>query len=176
MSPDWHSFVNTEGPRLFRYFFARFDAQTSDDLVQEVLIRVVRKFRSGAFDSSRGNLAAFSFGIAHNVAREAARNHRRSLEDPASDDLLDKEDPIGNVTIDEALSQEQELNRLRSAILKLTNPEQEIISLLVSQDRSLAEVAALLNLPLNTVKSHIHRAKAKLRQDLTDPSGDKKGR
>ena len=60
---------STLGPRLFKYFFARFDAQTADDLVQEVLIRVVRKVRSGGVDPSRGNLTALTFGIAHNIAR-----------------------------------------------------------------------------------------------------------
>lgn len=174
MSPDWHSFVNTEGPRLFRYFLARFDAQTADDLVQEVMIRVVRKVRSGDFDQSRGNLAALAFGIAHNIARETFRDNKRSLEDPASHDLQENEIVSEISNIDDALSQEQELKRLRTAITKLSTPEQEVISLLVSQDLPLPDVASALNLPLNTVKSHIHRAKAKLRNELTiSPSPSK---
>ena len=166
MSPDWHSFVNVEGPRLFKYFLARFDTQTADDLVQEVLIRLVRKVRSGEFDPSRGSMTALSFGIAHNMAREAFRDKKRSLEDPSSDGFHDEEISSEIPHIDEALCQDQELMRLRSAITKLSTSEQEVISLLIGQDLPLPEIGTALNLPLNTVKSHIHRAKAKLRHEL----------
>jgi RNA polymerase sigma-70 factor (ECF subfamily) len=167
MSPDWHSFVNAEGPRLFKYFLARFDTQTADDLVQEVLIRVVRKVRSGSFDPNRGNLTALSFGIAHNIAREAFRDKKRSLEYPTNEGFHDDQISSEIPRIDEALSHEQELKRLRTAMTKLSNSEQEVLSLLVSQDLPLPEIGTALNLPVNTVKSHIHRAKEKLRNELT---------
>lgn len=167
MNPDWHLFVRSEGPRLFRYFLARFDAPTADDLVQEVLMRVVRKCRSGDFDPSRGNLTALSFGIAHNIARETYRHNRRSLEDPRSQDLNNFEFATESPQIDESLSKTQELMRLKEAIGLLSSSEQEVISLLVSRDLRLPEIASVLDIPLNTVKSHIHRAKLKLREYLT---------
>ena len=167
MTPDWPSFVNSEGPRLFKYFLARFDAQTADDLVQEVLIRVVRKVRSGEFDASRGNLTAFSFGIAHNMARDQFKQCKRSLEDTQRNEGYAEKTSSEMPHIDDVLIQKQELQRLKSAIAELSVPEQEVISLLVSRDLSLPEVASAVNLPLNTVKSHIHRAKAKLQNYMT---------
>jgi RNA polymerase sigma-70 factor (ECF subfamily) len=57
--------------------------------------------------------------------------------------------------------------RLKEAIGLLSSSEQEVISLLVSRDLPLPEIASVLDIPLNTVKSHIHRAKSKLREYLT---------
>jgi RNA polymerase sigma-70 factor (ECF subfamily) len=175
MNPDWHSFVKSDGPKIFRYFLARFDPPTADDLVQEVLIRVIQKFRLGSFDPDRGNLTALSFGIAHNVAREKYRHAKRSLEDTQGLDRTKFELPSEAPLSDEELSQRQEMTRLKEAITHLPPAEQEVISLLVSLDIPLSELASILNLPLNTVKSHIHRAKAKLRDLLASRTAVKRG-
>jgi RNA polymerase sigma-70 factor (ECF subfamily) len=164
MNPDWNSFVKTESPRLFRYFLSRFDAATSDDLVQEVLIRLVRKIKADDFNSSKGSLPALSYGIAKNIAREQSRRSKRSREDAVGWDLESSELSSNMLSNDEIIAKRQEIGLLRSAISQLNVYEQEIISLVAMQDLSLTEIAELLDLPLNTVKSHIHRAKAKLRE------------
>ena len=144
MKIDWHEFVNSEGPRLFRYFLARFASQVADDLVQEVLIRVVQKVRSGEYSKDLGSLSAFAFGIAHNIAREQYRHTKRSLEDPAGEDLQRMPVQSFATNPEDRVSELQEIVRLRRAISRLNVTEQEVVSLLVNADLSSPEIANLM--------------------------------
>jgi RNA polymerase sigma factor (sigma-70 family) len=164
MKTDWNSFVRHDAPRLYRYFLARFGHHTACDLVQETLTRLVAKVEGGAFDPSRGPLMAYAFGLAHFVAREAWKS--RGREDPASDDAPwervadEADDP------QESHSRRRAIANLRRALLTLPAVEQEVLSLLVDEELSLPEIALIMDLPLNTIKSHVHRAKARLRGEL----------
>ena len=62
---DWEKTVADIGPRLFKYFNASFASETAADLVQETLIRLVRKQRE--FQSDKGTLIMYAFGIARRV-------------------------------------------------------------------------------------------------------------
>ncbi len=57
-----------------------------------------------------------------------------------------------------------QVSHLRWAIARLKPIEQEIILLMIDEDSSLAQIAVILNMPVGTVKSHVHRAKENLRQ------------
>jgi RNA polymerase sigma-70 factor (ECF subfamily) len=45
---------------------------------------------------------------------------------------------------------------------RLPDSQRQVVSLFYLQDRSVSEVAAMLDLPENTVKSHLHRARRAL--------------
>ena len=62
-----------------RYFVAKYPRAQAADLVQEVLLRLVRRYRDGAIDPSRGNLAMFAFGIAKNLRLEMLKTAKKSL-------------------------------------------------------------------------------------------------
>ncbi len=157
---SWKSFVHTHGPKLFRYFCARFDEATAADLVQESLIRLLKKVKAGDYDSKAGDLIAYAFGIAKYVAMEAYKSQGRdaggelSASVPAPDSLQ------------QAISDQNAHGKLREAIATLVDPEREIILLLIDQDLTLTQIAELTRLPLNTVKSHMHRAKLKIKTAL----------
>lgn|GEM_PF-1341438 len=165
---DWNQVVDELGPRLFRYFVMRFSDQDSDDLTQETLIRLVRKVEEHKFDPLKGNLAMLAFGIAHFVALESQRfdilRTADSLEDhweSHSQDLIQDQlqDPFNLL---DYLQSQAEIQQLRTSILKLAPIEQQVLSLMIDQELSLLEISAVLELPEGTVKSHIHRCKAKL--------------
>jgi DNA-directed RNA polymerase specialized sigma24 family protein len=71
---NWESIIIELGPRLYRHFCVRFSDEQADDLTQESLIRLVQKVESGAFDSSKGNLRMYAFGIAHFIALESSKS------------------------------------------------------------------------------------------------------
>ena len=166
MAIDWNEFVQTVAPRLYRFFRARYAADGADDLVQEVLIRLVGKVNSGAYDPKHGTLAAYSFGIAHFVAREAFTSRRRTREDLDIDEPRAENFADERVEIERDFESAQQADVLRRAIAKMSESEQEILALLVDRDLTLFEIAQILGMPLNTVKSHMRRAKPKLRQEL----------
>jgi RNA polymerase sigma-70 factor (ECF subfamily) len=58
--------------------------------------------------------------------------------------------------------------RLESALSKLSHRQRAAFTLRHYEDRSLAEIAEILDLDIGTVKAHLFRAIAKLREELHD--------
>jgi RNA polymerase sigma factor (sigma-70 family) len=76
---------------------------------------------------------------------------------PLESDLPDGRDPVAEV-----------LDRVRIAegLNGLAPPEREVIELFHLQELTLQECAAVLEVPVGTVKSRLHRARGQLRQEL----------
>jgi RNA polymerase sigma-70 factor (ECF subfamily) len=55
---------------------------------------------------------------------------------------------------------------IRNAVASLDEPYREVVALRFFAERSLAEIADETGRPLNTVKTHLHRGLAKLRDRL----------
>jgi RNA polymerase sigma factor (sigma-70 family) len=164
MSIDWETFVSNDAKRIYRYFAARFDAHTANDLVQEVLIRLVSKVRSGEYDESRGALIVFAFGIAHFVAREHCTSRRKkSLASVSSENDGIETAVFQGDDAEKLFAYSQRSENLRRAIKDLPMIEQEVLALLVDRELTMPEIASVLALPIGTIKSHVHRAKMRLR-------------
>ena len=164
---NWNEVVRTVGPKLHRFFRLRFAAADAADLVQETLIRLVRKVESGAYDPRQGSFAAYAFGIAYYVQKEALKARRGDNADVEA--LADAADSAPSP--EEYAAASAETARLRQATLALSEIERAVVGLLLDRDLSLGEIAAILDLPCGTVKSHVHRAKDKLRQALARGQG-----
>jgi RNA polymerase sigma-70 factor (ECF subfamily) len=159
--PNWNAVVEELGPRLYRYFCAAFPDELSADLVQETLIRLVRKFAEGQFNEGLGTISSFAFGIAFHIRQEA---RKAQVKDSARRSALTDADLMSPIPSSESqlIAKEQE-EQLRKGIAQLSDAEQEVVLLLIDRDLSMDDIADILVTPLNTVKSHIHRAKAKLK-------------
>jgi RNA polymerase sigma-70 factor (ECF subfamily) len=75
----------------------------------------------------------------------------------------------------EATAQEEGFARLRRCIELLPEKHQQVICLRFFEDASLADMAAVMNCSVGTVKSRLHHAMDKLRKmkmNLPDPKGD----
>ncbi len=169
---DWDQVVSEIGPKLYRYFGASFAYQEASDLTQETLIRLVRRVEEGAFDPKQGSVVMFAYGIARLVRPEAWKSP--SVED-ASGDLRDFDvpsDPLNSSNPEFEI--EIQLCRLREAVSGLSEIQRQIVLLHIDQELTLQDIGTLVGLPLNTVKSHIHRAKEILRRKL-NPKGVENG-
>ncbi len=134
----------------------------ADDLAQETFIAAYRdlgRFRGGSAFSS------WLFGIAYNQFRSSRRSEREAVEWsgelPAADALPGHEQtaPAANATID--LQQD-----LAAALAQLPAEERAAIHLCYAEGLTHEEAAAALACPLGTVKTHVLRAKEKLRRLL----------
>lgn len=157
---DWPSVVKDIGPRLYRYFSLTCERAVAEDLVQETLIRLLQKVRDGRFDSRRGNLRMYAFGIAHFVRIEARRTPSalHLIEDVTSDAHAP----------DLALAEQQTRRRLRMAIGQLNEAQQQVLSLYLDEELTLEQIGVILNLPAATVRSHLHRAKDQMKRILNE--------
>jgi RNA polymerase sigma-70 factor (ECF subfamily) len=156
---NWDDIVEDIAPRLYRYFCASFRTAIADELVQDVLLRLVARHQDGRFDERQGSLRMYAFGIAHFVRLEALR--RVTHETDLQRGLAEERKDIASSDIGGDDSKE-----LRFAIGRLKEIEKQIVLLHIDEEMTLAEIGQLLDLPLGTVKSHLHRAKVTLRTIL----------
>ncbi len=158
LQPDfWNRAVEELGPPLYRYFGVRLGLQEASDPTQETLLRLYRYVLNVGLKPSKGNMRMLAFGIARNVLKESWRSQQRhsSADSELADFHADAPSPHELSPQEAALS--------LSSLMELLSPdEREVVSLLVDRDLSLAEIAVLIDCPLNTVKSHLHRARKKM--------------
>ena len=161
---SWTEVIRAISPGLLRYFCAQFPRDVAADLVQEVCLRLIVRTNSGSFRQEEGTLRMYAYGIARLVRLEARRSTYRIVPVAEIESLV----PIFPDSDPRPYTDER--GSLRRAIGRLKPTEQEIILLLIDRELKLEEIAALLALPLGTVKSHVHRAKAHLKRSLEDES------
>lgn len=146
-------YARYRGP-LYGYFRRRLwtngDAR-AEDLTQETFLAVIR---SSARYEPRALVRTFLYGIAMNLL-SAERRHRFRDQPPGDPS---PEPATGNST-DAALW-------VRHALEKLDESEREILMLREYEQLSYSEIAGLLNLPVNTVRSRLFRARMAMRGHL----------
>jgi RNA polymerase sigma-70 factor (ECF subfamily) len=142
------------------------EAELAEEVVQETFWRVWR--RAGTFQSGRGQVASWLFGIAHNLSVDELRRQRsrpRPVYDTEKSPVLrDLEDSRMDVA---AGALEQERGRLIGAALQeLTAEQREAIELAYFGGLSQSEIAERLHSPIGTIKTRIRLGLRKLRDVL----------
>lgn len=146
-------FFEAEAEKLRRFaYFLTNDGDASADLAQEALVRAYRHWGRIRGDEP----GPYTRRILVNLVR--SRHRRRSLElrhlKPSRD-------------LGEAHTQRvEDALHLGSALSVLSPIRRATVMLRFYEDMTEAEIARLLDRPLGTVKSDIHRSLQKLRQEL----------
>jgi RNA polymerase sigma-70 factor (ECF subfamily) len=138
--------------RVFR-FAVRIvgNEATAEDVVSEVFVDVWRK--AGRFEG-RSQVATWILGIARHKALAAAR--RRSIGE-FDDDLTLIEDPADGPEI--AAQKADRSAILRECLEQLSPAHREIIDLVYYHEQTIDEVARVIGVPLNTVKTRMFYAR-----------------
>jgi len=137
----------------------------ADDFVQETLLRAlasVDSFRPGT------NLCAWLCTILRNLVRSDYRKRRREVEDP-DDKYLD------NLISLPAQHSRLEFEEVRVALAKLPPSQREALLLVSSSCFTYDEAAAICEISVGTVKSRVHRARARLSELLALDGTDRFG-
>jgi RNA polymerase sigma-70 factor, ECF subfamily len=149
-------------PRLRRYAQSlEHDAAACDDLVQQTLERALLHWNR--FDPQR-DLVVWLLSIAHNAFIDTIRRDRqlRHAEPLQAAAAQDGESPSPQeVNVDPGLRLD-----LQAALASLPASLCEPLLLVCMEQLSYAEVAEVLNLPIGTVLSRVHRARLLLRAFL----------
>ena len=136
------------------YSFLR-DREAAEDVTQEVFIKVWRALPR--YDG-RASMSTWIYTIARNASLSALRSRRpqSSLSDAEVMEAVEGVDPApsADVGVD------------RAAILRLVEQlptrQRQVIMLFYMEEQSHEEVAAMLAMPVGTVKTLLHRARARL--------------
>lgn len=133
------------------------------DLSQEVFLRVHQRLHQFRFESALGTwIGRIAFSIA---SRHLKRKQLPLVENNEDDDSLFER--IGDTfDLEAALGDAQLLERMGEAIESLPPLLRTIITLYHLDELEISEVARITDLPTGTVKSHLFRARRRLRQQL----------
>jgi RNA polymerase sigma-70 factor, ECF subfamily len=141
-------FARYRGP-LYGFFRRRLDGdQRAEDLTQETFLAVIR---AAAHYQPRALVRTYLYSIAMNLL--AADRRKRFRESPAGNAAPE---PTSNEVREAVLW-------VRQALEKLADSEREILMLREYEQLSYAEIAELLKLPVNTVRSRLFRARMALK-------------
>ncbi len=157
--------VRRHAEELFR-FLARFTSSTSlaEDLVQEAFLQVHQS--AGEFDYSR-RFKPWLFTIAANKARDLLRSRRRRPTVPLNAQV-EASEAQGQTFLDflsdvpepptTGLEREEEQALVRKVLAGMPDHLREVLILSYFHRFPYKEIAAVLDIPLGTVKSRLHAA------------------
>ena len=133
------------------------DVEEARDATQEAFFkafRSLRTFKPGA------KFSTWIFAIAYHACCDRLNRRKRYT----NDELPDRAD-AGPGPEQQAIALDQ-AERLRAAIDALPEKYRTVITLYHLQGKQYEEIAAVLDLPMGTVKTHLFRAKEQLRRLL----------
>lgn len=169
---------NTQNVGAFNQLFTRFSArvfalgmkltrndQLALDLVQEVMLAVWQK--ASMFDCNRGNAQSWIFTLTRNRCFDMLRKQKRFPVTVSADDIW----PV-DVSTDSALvymekgALEVQIAQIEGFCDSLPKSQQAVIEQIYIHDRTHEEAAAVLDIPLGTLKSRLRLGVSKLRAKI----------
>jgi RNA polymerase sigma-70 factor (ECF subfamily) len=153
---DTHRDIEAEIPRLRRYARALTrDIVTADDLVQDCLTRALGKLHLWQEGT---DLRAWLFTILHN---QYVNHIRRAVREGAAVGLSDSEPLLSRPAHQ---GKRLELRDLERAIANLPEEQRTVILLVGLEGMRYEEVAAVLDVPVGTIRSRLSRGREALRR------------
>ena len=142
-----------------------------EDLAQDVFLRLYKSlpgFRGDALVST------YLYRITVNVAQNEWKRRKRA-ERPLvsmSDETDRWEDRLEHPDRNAAEQMEEREFQLRveEQLQELSGVERTVLVLYHQEERSYEQIAAALNMPIGTIRTHLHRGRKKLRERLEQVS------
>ncbi|MFI6513757.1 RNA polymerase sigma factor [Streptosporangium sp. NPDC050855] len=148
-------------PALRRYVARRLGSSLADDIVSDAFLTAFR--RRHRYDAAHPDARPWLYGI---TARLIGRHRRtevrfyRALVRSGVDEIAE---PYAERVDDRVAAQQA---GLAAALAKLSPGDREVLLLVAWADMSYEDVARALDIPVGTVRSRLHRARARTRRAL----------
>jgi RNA polymerase sigma-70 factor (ECF subfamily) len=144
--------------------------EDAQDLCQETFLRVHQCLHQYRHESA---LKSWIGQIAYSIAlRHLQRKRIPLLEPSATDDEPSPLERVGDAfDLEQAVGDAQVADRLREAIDALPPVQRAVLTLYHLEEASIAEIATMTGLAAGTIKSHLFRARLRLRQVLESRLG-----
>jgi RNA polymerase sigma factor (sigma-70 family) len=147
---------------LHRYAARRLGVGAVDDIVADTFLDAFRKRHR--YDRTVTDARPWLYGIAANLIGKHSRSEVRMLRAYArtgTDPVLAETDEADSRLASAAVRQD-----LAAALAALTSGDRDVLLMIAWADLSYAEVATALGIPVGTVRSRLHRARARIRAAL----------
>jgi RNA polymerase sigma-70 factor (ECF subfamily) len=137
------------------------DRQLAEELVQETFVRLWRS--AGAFDPRRGTVTAFVLTMARRIAIDLWRRPSSRPFDPEPADTAAPDNKVDSMLTAVAVNE---------AMATLSREHREVLELSYRGDLKQADIAAVLGIPLGTVKTRSYYALKALKLALQERGVD----
>lgn len=142
------------------------DPDDAADLAQEAFVRL---FRALPQYNGESRFTTWLYRLVVNLGRDELRKRGRQVPIIPAASEEDEQDPIASVADDDrwadpalALDSRELRDDVRRALARLEEHYRLVLTLYYFDDMKYTDIAEVLDLPLNTVKSHIRRGKERL--------------
>lgn len=146
-----------------RQLGSRSDAE---DATQDTFVHLARKAEQFRGDS---RLSTFVYRVAVNASRDLQRRQARRPSTPVAD-VTDAQVAAGRTpdTVPDEFSGRETALAVQAALAQLDELSRTLLVLCAVEGMSYPEAAALLDMPVGTIKSRVFRARAQLADLLAD--------
>lgn len=157
----WKQLVALYARRIFALAQSRCrNRDVAEEITQSVLATLAAKLGGGEY-KEQGRFEAWLFRMAMNRVRDHVRKEKRRPEEL---EALDQDGAHHNGPAMEQRSDPADLERLRTALGKLTETDREVMELRHHGQMSFKDIADLLDEPMGTLLARHHRALRKLKE------------
>ena len=140
-----------------------------EDLAQDVFLRLYR-----ALPAFRGEalLTTYLYRITVNVAQDEWKRRRR--DDRPLVSIADEEEeweerlPHPDANAEERLVERQLRQSVEEQLQRLSAVERTVLVLYHQEERTYEQIALALQMPIGTVRTHLHRGRKKLREGIQE--------
>ena len=163
--------VDAYKDRLYAFVWRMLrDHHETEDVCQTAFVKAYESLKSY---SSQYAFSTWLFTIAYRVTLNRLRKRRGSSGDVDWAQFDSREPEVHDAL---ASSEEARLlsDRVWSAVDRLSPPQKGAVLLFYREGKNCQEIGEVLGIPAATVKSHLHRAREKLR-GLLSAEGDAQG-
>jgi RNA polymerase sigma-70 factor (ECF subfamily) len=134
----------------------------AEEIVQDVFMTLVRE--PGKYDAERGTLPAFLFGITRNKIMKYNERLPREVS------LVERQEDGsgGGLTLRDSFTpamwaeQRERLEKVRAAVMELPIEFRETVVLCELEEMTYDQAARMLDCPIGTIRSRLHRGRALL--------------
>lgn len=138
-------------------------AEDARDAAQDAFVQALVKL-----DTFKGDSAFFTwlYRIAFNLAVSRRRRHKHAVSIELARETAGQEPADRGPAPNERLEQRERGCQVRAALARLSEEHRTILILREIDDCAYEQIAGILELPIGTIRSRLHRARLQLREEL----------
>lgn len=146
-----------EKPLLSFVFRMTGSADDAEDIVQDALFSVY--VHVGRIDTAR-KVSSYIFAVAKNTAISYIRKRKKTVA------LFDDMSVMDDSFLYEQLAQDETLGRIKRVLQMMEKKYRRVIELYYFEDKTYEEISSMMHIPINTVRTHLRRAKEQMKKEL----------
>ncbi len=156
------------GPRLYSYFYRTTGSPSeAEDLLQDLFVKLLQKIHAY---NHQGKFEHWLFTVAGNMARDRGRKLTRKPKEVSMQAGAKKSNGPENWLASpkkgpaEQAQQNEQVTMLQRALLQLSEVDRQVIMLRHYGNLSFSEIAQIMDMPVGTVLSKVHRGLKRLKK------------